>query len=237
MNPHPGAFSVALTTNGIDVPADFPTGPYENIHAIVAAKRSSHANYGHYAGASNAVAYRFKAAIEYGDAFALSLKTHSTAPAPQGRYNQEKFLFGFFSSGFSVLESVFFELFVLGAFVAPAKFPLATPQDQQLVTPKRTLVAFTSAFPADPILKTLTAVFADPGYQAFRETRNILTHRAAPGRLMYVSIGSDDVPTADWKLNNLLLDDTIASKGRGQLAHLATVLLEGGANFAVTQIK
>lgn len=226
-----------LSTNGISVPTDFPSGPYENIHAIVLAKLNGHGSYEHYAGASNAVAYRFKAAIEYADAFALSLKTHGTAPVPEERFNQEKLLFGFFSSGFSVLESVFFELFVLGVFVAPGKFPLATPQDQQNVTPKRTQTAFASAFPGDPILTTFAAVFGDAGYQGFRETRNILTHRAAPGRRMYVSVGSDDVPTADWKLNNLPLDDTIASKGRGDLANLVTVLLEAGASFAAAHIK
>ena len=226
-----------LDTIGIDIGAGFPVEAYHRIHAVVVAKHTGHANYDHYAGASNAVAYRFKAATEYAEEFAESLKRYGSSPAPQDRYQQEKLLFGFFSSGFSALESVFFELFVLGAYVAPEAFPLDTPKDRQQVTPKRTVDRFREVFPNDPIIEAFDGVFEDAGFQGFREVRNILTHRAAPGRRMYVSLGLDDAPSTEWKLNSMPLDASIATKGLGDLASLLARLLEAGATFSDTRVK
>ena len=225
-----------LQTNGLVVPNDFPAVAYGEIHKLVVGSWSTHALYEHYAGAWNAVAYRFRALVDYGDTFIDSLKTYGTAPEPEERYQQEKSLFGFFSSGFSTFESLFYGLFTIGAFVAPAAFPLLTPKDQQQVSPTRTKDAFTKAFATDPIVTAITGTLAAPDFQKWREIRNVLTHRTAPGRRMYVSIGSDDVPPDEWKLNNVPLDASIISSNRYALARLLKELLTAAETFVIARL-
>jgi hypothetical protein len=65
---------------------------------------------------------------------------------------------------------------------------------------------------------------------------NVLTHRTAPGRRIYVSIGVEDAVPTEWKLNNSLLDETISTDGRKQLARVLGVLLTGSAAFASTHL-
>ncbi|MGW8201208.1 helicase-related protein [Sphingomonas bisphenolicum] len=63
----------------------------------------------------------------------------------------------------------------------------------------------------------LTRDLAEQGWSAMR---NVLTHRAAPGRRVYVGIGTDDAPPVEWKLNDLPLDATLVPKHQGELAQL-----------------
>ena len=226
-----------LRTNGLLVPADFPIVPYEAIHGVIEATRASHPLYEHYSGAWNALAYRFRASVDSGDRFAALLKAHGATPPPEERYLQERALFDFFSTGFSVFECTFYGLYAIGAFLEPAMFPLSSEREQQQVSPTRTRDAFSRAFPLDTILAAFAALFADPEYQRWREIRNVLTHRTAPGRRIYVSIGSDDAPPTEWKVNNSPLDGSIASKGRQELSRLLTHVVTAGAEFVAVKLK
>ncbi|MDO8566097.1 MAG: hypothetical protein Q7S04_02870 [Candidatus Moranbacteria bacterium] len=227
---------LALTTNGLIVPVGFPVASYESIHSIVSTAQASHLLYEHYAGAWNALAYRFRASMDHGDAFVLLFNSNGPTPPPEERYMQEKALFDFFSAGFSVFESTFYGLYVIGAFLSPTLFSLSSQKEQQQITPNRTRDTFTRAFPSDPILNTFSALFMDPEYQKWREIRNVLTHRTAPGRRIYVSIGSDDAPPTEWKLNNSVLDASIVTNGKSELSRLLTCLLEGSAKFVATRL-
>jgi hypothetical protein len=229
--------SSPLTTNGLLMPSDFPVEAYESVHGVVVAARGSDAQYHHYAGAWNAVAYRFLGATDSGAAFIESVRAHGTTPNPPERYLQERTLFEFFSSGFSVFEAAFFALYTFGAFLAPGVFKLATARDQQRVTPSRTKEAYETAFQSDSILPVLDALFVDPGYQWWRELRNILTHRAAPGRRIYVSLGNDDALPVEWKLNNQPFNESLVTNGREELARLSTTLLDGTLEFIQRRLK
>lgn len=226
-----------LPTNGLTVPGDFPTIPYGLIYEAVVSKYAAHPLYEHYAGAWNALGYRFRACIDSGDAFASLIKTHGATPLPEDRYLQEKALFDFFSSGFSVFESAFYGLYTIGAFLAAGAFPLASEREQQQVSPTRTKDAFAREFPTDPIVAAFSTLFADPEYQKWREVRNVLTHRTAPGRRIYVSIGNDNVLPTEWKLNDSPLDISIATNGRRELGRLLTHLLDAGAQFVEAKFK
>lgn len=226
-----------LTTNGLLMPPDFPVKAYESVHAAVVVTRGSDPQYDHYGGAWNAVAYRFLGAADSGDAFIASVKAHGTTPQPPERYLQERALFEFFSAGFSVFEASFYGLYAFGAFLAPLEFKLATPRDQQRVTPSRVKEAYERAFQGDPIISVFDALFSDPGYQWWRELRNILTHRAAPGRRIYVSLGQDDAPPVEWKLNNLPFNESLVTKGREELARLLETLLEATLEFLKRRLK
>lgn len=228
---------MGLKTNGLAVPRDFPTAPYEAVHEVVVQKCAQHDFYEHFSGSWNAVAYRFRASVDDGDAFVASLVAHGSAPKPEERYQQERALFGLFSNAFSAFESVFYGLFTLGAFITPAAFPLSSPKEQQQVSPTRTNEAFNKAFAGDPILTAFAALFKDPAFQQCREIRNILTHRTAPGRRLYVSVGADDAPPAEWKLNNIPIGASIATGNRADLARLLGDLLTATSAFVAARLR
>jgi hypothetical protein len=66
--------------------------------------------------------------------------------------------------------------------------------------------------------------------------RNVLTHRAAPGRRVYVGIGTDDAPPVEWKLNDLPLNDALVPKHQGELAHLISDVVLAAERFLTTRI-
>jgi hypothetical protein len=222
---------VPLTTNGLLPAEDFPVRPYESVHERVVSTWGKHKLYEHYAGAWNAVAYRFHAAVDAGDDFQASIVAAGATPSAEERYRQDKALAEFFGGAFSTFESVFYALHTIGAFIDPSGFSLATPKAQQQVSPRQTSDAFRRAFPGDSILGSFDALFADAQHQELREIRNILTHRTAPGRRMYVGIGDDDAPSAEWKLNNIPMDDALVPTRRRELARMLTSLVEATDAF------
>jgi hypothetical protein len=170
---------------------------------------------------------------EAGDAFAHALEEHGAHPPPKERYQQESCLSAFFSSGFATFESAFYGLYALGVMVNGSPLSLATAKDKQSVSPSRVHTAFSKAFAGDGSLAAIDAVLNDIEFKTFRETRNILTHRTAPGRTMYVGIGGDeDLPT-EWKLNSMPLDKTISTQGRSHVARLVTAIVDISADFGI----
>ena len=207
-----------LSTNGLIPASEFPAALYEGVHEKVLSKWTGHAQYEHYAGAWNALAYRFHGAFDAADSFNDSLIKHGPSPEPPDRYWQEQTLFGLFSNGFSTFESYFYAMFGIGAFITAGNFPLSTAKDQQKVSPSQTVAAYKAVFPGDPIVAEFDKLFADPIYQEWREIRNVLTHRTAPGRLMFASIGADDSPPVEWKLKGIIFDPTFAPTRKAELA-------------------
>lgn len=214
-----------LRSNGLLVPEHFPVAPHESVYRIVESKKATDPLYEHFSGAWNALAYRFRASVDRGNEFVAAITSHGTTPPPEERYIQERILFEFFSSGFSAFEATFYGLYTIGAFICPAGFPLLTPKDQQSVSPSTTLTAFVRMFSGEKTVAALSTFVADLGYQQFREVRNILTHRTAPGRRMYVGLGSWDAPATEWKLNNVPIDGSITTNGMQELSRLLTQLL------------
>jgi hypothetical protein len=212
--------SIPLKTNGLLMPVDFPTAQYNDVYERTLSQvTASPAIHEQFAGAWNAVAYRFQAMAD--DEIAFTSLVVQTAPEPPIRYQQERSLFGFFSNGFSVFEATFYGVFALGALLSPADFPIATPRDQQRIAPHSTLAALAKAFPAQ--------------FLEWREIRNVLTHRAAPGRTFFVSIGDpSETPLPDeWKLKGIPLDDKMAPMRRAQLSGQLDELLDGIRDFTL----
>lgn len=220
-----------LSTNGLSVPSGFPFDEYESIHKFVSGKLAGHTSYEHFAGSWNAIAYRYCACIEHGDNFINSLSSHGPSPKPKDRYDQERMLFDFFSSAFATFEALFYGMYALGTIIDPSSFSLATEKEQQKVSPSSTQRAFISAFPGDDILLSLQTLFDHAQYQTMREIRNVLTHRTAPGRRFYVSLGSDDQPTAEWKLNNKPIDEQIITDTTVALGALLKMMMEAVNEF------
>ena len=223
-----------LITNGITVP-NFPYDPYEAIHSLVQ-KWGQDPTYEHYAGAWNALAYRFKAAYEHGDHFVEALNKHGSAPPPEERYRQEKALYDFYSSAFSAFEAVFYGLYSIGVWIDPSSFSLASSKDQQRVNPRYVRDAYAGTFPGDHLIHVLDNILNDQSFQSLRDIRNILTHRAAPGRLHFAGIGVEDETPSVWKLNGLPLDGSLITNYKQSLSQLLHDLLDAFETFVKARV-
>jgi len=224
----------ALTTNGLVMPDEFPVSAYQAVHAIV--RKHNQANptmYEQWSGAWNAMSYRYLAVTEYSASFTQSVVDRTGTASAEGRHRQERDLFGFFGSAVSALEATFYGLYAIGGFLAPARFSLATAEDQRNVSPSTTRAAFARAFGGDPMVGAMDSVTSDSAYRELREIRNILTHRSAPGRMFFLQVGiSDAVPVPDeWKMLGIRMEKDMTGTRQRDLARLLAVLLEGGRTF------
>jgi hypothetical protein len=90
-----------LSVNGVVMPDDFPVDALEAIHSRFVSKvRAQGEIYGEYAGALNAVSYRFLAATEYSDDFTASITQFRGAPSPPERHRQERALSAFLRAAY-----------------------------------------------------------------------------------------------------------------------------------------
>jgi len=229
--------SKTLAINSLLAPADFPLAAYNEIHRKVHPfAQSQNGVYVNYASAANALAYRFIAVTEYETSLSASLGQFGASAEAGERYHQERDLFGFFSSGFSALEAAFYCIFSLCAFVAPAAFPIQSPRDQQRVSPGTTAAAVAATFAAEPIHQTIQDTLGDASYIEWREVRNILTHRAAPGRKFYASLGGDEPLPDSWKIRDITLDASMAASRRAELSRLLFNLANSMQQFSETHL-
>jgi hypothetical protein len=226
-----------LKVNGLLMPPDFPTTLFEHVYSRARLRSTSHVSaFEHFNAAWNAISFRYLALCDDGDAFTASVSAPDGGASLEERYQQERHLFGFFSNGFSAFESFFYGMFAIGALLHPVDFPLATPKEQQAVSPASTDRAYARAFVGDPILATFAAVFTDAAYREWKEVRNILTHRTAPGRTIFVSVESDEDLLARWKINDIALGRETTSVRRGHAARMLSALLNAAAVFTESRI-
>ncbi len=224
-----------LSTNGLVMPPEFPVAEYESVFERVKPHaQTANDIYKQFVGAWNALPYRFLAVTEYEAAVTTSLTEAGGSPSPPERYRQERDLFGFFSNGFSVFEATFYGLFSLGALLSAADFQIGTAKDQQRISPSSTASAIGKAFAGDPIHGAVDSILSDPAYLEWREVRNVLTHRAAPGRIFFVGIGGDETLPDEWKIRGIPLDADMAHKRRSELSRLLNALLQAMDQFTQT---
>jgi hypothetical protein len=229
--------ATALSTNGLIMPSDFPVLPYEAVGRAASELGSTRQlALEQFRGAWNAVSYRFYAMCEYERVITEALGLQTNGPPPLDRYRQERDIFGFFCNGFSVFESAFYAVFSIGAFLVPAGFPLSTPKEQQRISPTFTIAAMAANFPGDPILNDINALMLDPAYIEWREIRNILTHRAAPGRTFFVGFDDDEPLPDQWKIKGIILDGKMAVTRRAALSRLLTDLLQTVERFTSSRL-
>lgn len=191
--------------------------------------------YEQFVGAWNAISFRYLTLCDEGDAYTAAIQAPNAAAGLEERYRQERHLFGFFSAGFSAFEAYFYGLFAIGAILVPAAFPLASPKEQQSVSPNSTNRTYLTAFAGDQVIAAFHAAFQDAAYVELKEVRNILTHRAAPGRTIFISVGRDNPPTR-WKINDIALDQNTAASRRADVARLLGALLNAAATFVEARI-
>ena len=225
----------SLTMNGLAMPDDFPSAHVEEIYKRLLPLSETHIElYAQCAGAWNALSYRYLALVEYADAFSASLAKHGSAPSHDERYRQERQLFGFFSNGFSAFEALFYGMFAVGSFLDSTSFPLSSPKDERRVSASRTVDAYAHSFADDPIVSVLKSVVDDRAYTEWKEVRNVLTHRTAPGRILFVGIDETETPADQWKLFNITLDQAAMSTRREQASAILARVLAASERFVFT---
>jgi hypothetical protein len=241
--------SVAIAqTIGIEMPSDFPTVLYNAVAGRLGGRYQSQnpVVWGEYAGGWNAVAIRFRTTAGADERFTASIK-RTPAPPHDERQAQEEDLFAFFVNGYAAIESFCYAAFALGALLQPADFPMSSDGDLQAITPGKTqqkYAAHCAGSPLDAVLSGLVASKADPAYRNWGRIRNVLAHRAAPGRIQHAHIheGPGAVPTpdqpAEWKmLGGLTLDERTTADRRKWLAGALAQCVRAADAFTQTHFQ
>lgn len=219
-----------LSTIGLQMTDDFPIDSYKAVHERVCSNSNTESElWSEYAGAWNAIAYRFQALTDHGTAFSESIRRSGDGPPQPERYIQERELFAFFINGLATIESFCYGLFSIGSIVDSVAFPVATPKDLKLINVERTGVEFKKTFPGKGVTMALERLIDSNEYAKWKEIRNILAHRSAPGRIIYLSSGSP-AAAAQWKIG-IPLDETTTKSRREWLAKTLGVLLQDTDDF------
>jgi hypothetical protein len=180
-----------LKTIGVPVPQDFPKDPYESvIDQLQPHKGKNERAFEEFIAGWAAIAHRFLDCASHDEAFTYSVKHHGSTPEPPERHLQERALFGFFVTGLSALESASYALWMAGAMDKPAEFPIGTSAALQGITPGSTRDKYKSAYPGTSVTAKLEDLMASSQWQEWKELRNILTHRSAPGRHISLIVGT-----------------------------------------------
>ncbi len=230
---------------GTSLPSDFPLDAYEN---VAAAGRRWLAGTGQgnkpppvvyeFAGAWNALAYRFLACWEHCESF-----TNSIQKSPNDHrdlYEQEKDLFGFFLNGLSVFESYYYGIYCLAAMLRPNEFPIEREEDRKKVSLSSSgTKTFENAFSNNEISPALKGLLKSGKYDEWNKIRNVLVHRAAPPRNHY--LGAPKSGTSDvWKESRLAelgpLDQKTTKTRRRWLADRLRELLDAADSFSMRMI-
>ena len=149
--------SKPLSLNGLVPPVDFPATDFEAVQAKLT-PHSVHSAHTHFISAWSAISYRYKAVAEHDQQFTASIGTHGPGAGGPIRYEQERDLFEFFSSGVSVFDAFCFGAFAIGALTGSTDFPIITEKDQRNVNWKNLLEAYIKSFASHPIVSVLDGV-------------------------------------------------------------------------------
>lgn len=214
---------------GIGMPVNFPLTSYDEINNIICGKQQDKEFVGQFGPAWRAIAYRFRAADEQANYLRYSLARHGTAPIPEQRYLQEQALYGFFCNAISVFDSAAYGLYAIGSQLAPQQFPFSEKHRRD-VTLERTRKAFNDAFSADPIVDAFDVLMQSKEFKSLKGARNVLAHRAAPGRHFHADGGGQTEPTF-WKLDDSSLDGEFLSKRQIAVSELLSQFLLSAQRF------
>jgi hypothetical protein len=169
----------------LEVPDDFPGAAIESLHGYLSDRRTKATEaveWREWTQAVNGIVFRFRACDEDCQAALESIRRSNSPPQPE-RYNQERWLFGFFFQGYSAIECFYYGMFFVGAIANPEAFVSDIPRKQ--VTPRTVASRFGSAFPGTALATAMNAVVVSAEFEEWGIIRNILGHRGAPGRAFF----------------------------------------------------
>jgi hypothetical protein len=229
-----------LSTIGVSAPSDFPRTPYEAIYRRVLANRQRNEFAAvEFISAWCAIAHRFLDCLVHDQTYTDVARSHGESPPSGERHLQERALFSFFVSGMAVLESFCYGLYAMASLVNAAKFPMTTPAELKAIDPWVTRDKFRSRYGREPLSKSLDALLDSSEWQAWREVRNVLSHRSSPGRTFRRTLTSGFGPASSstagpttWDQFLIVIDiDTTATR-RAWLAEQLSNLVQGADQWS-----
>jgi hypothetical protein len=237
----------------VPLPDDFPAPTYAAIRDRVlraadavasrdsaAAPSGSAGSAGHaeardeFAGAWDAVAFRFVAAAESADALVGYLSDQPATPLPERSYLEDRALFALLANGVAALEALCYGLFAIGGLIDPAQFPLASPADRRNATMGATLRVFDQVFHDEPITRSLFWWLNSQEFGWWREVRNILSRRTLPPRPVEAAALT---PEAEWRIRGELIDAGMPKRKRAWLVEVVTSLLADTDSFTARHLS
>jgi hypothetical protein len=209
--------------------------------------------YKQYSWSWNAVAFRFYSCSCQEVRFAESVRRELDGKRePTTRYVQDDALFCFFVTGLSAIESFFYGLYAIAAIIKPDDFPMEDDEDKRNAKPKETIKKFNKAFRGDSILTAFNRIrVRDPRdsnkcmdtreYKEWSDSRNILAHRAIPGRVFIARAGNAGSlsPDPDPEIPELgmVINETALVCHRRWLASVMTELMAAAEKFLSERLK
>jgi hypothetical protein len=229
-----------LTMNNLEMPIDFPTADVEHVHTKLTPCFHTHRDhYGHFAGAWQALSYRYKAVAEYDELFAAAVIQYGPGPGPEERYMQERVLFGFFSNALSLFDAYCYAIFAIGAIIKPLEFRLSSAADERNVSIKSTLSAYQKSFPGCPLGQAVNALKTDAAYASLSNIRNILNHRGTPPRShsLTIQIGLGAEQKSSIPKFGLTLNHTSTSSYRKEVSRMLSAAVRAAGRFVDEQFR
>ena len=174
----------------LDMPADFPDAEFTQFMAVarhVLLMPTQHPSWVEFAGASNLVGWRFRASTEDWQFHKASLASIRN-PDHEELFRRERALFGMFTSGVSVLESVVYAIAALASH--PAVFGIAFGPGEQRICQPRRLHEWLKPHPQAAILCGILAHLLDSSeWSLWVDLRNRMSHRSDLPRIINASVG------------------------------------------------
>jgi hypothetical protein len=213
------------------LPPDFPEAPYSAIQKRVSVdlKESYPDSRREFAGGWNGLRYRYLACSDHDREFTLSIERASTALE---RYHQERDLYGFFVNGQSAIECLCYGLHAIASILRPADFPISTQDHLKAIKWHKVAKKFAMVFPGEELTDGLDRLLKSNDFTGWQELRNILAHRATPGR--GINVGGPRDGIIEW--SNIELDKTTTVTRRRWLSQTVDDLLHGADKFTFDHI-
>ncbi|HVA84716.1 MAG TPA: hypothetical protein VNF73_00215 [Candidatus Saccharimonadales bacterium] len=235
----------ALSTVGFEPPADFPQDHYDAIHHRLEhfANSPQGQTWRQFAGAWNAVAYRFQACAEYDESFRSDFARLGVNAGGLDRYRQQRDTYGCIVNACSVIEAFYYAAYAIGSLLRPTDFPITSDSEQRAIKPESATTHFERYFAGDRFAAALRALIDDPSWTALDDMRNVLIHRAAWAKAVVRSAGGpataavDRVRLSDYHLGDLDLAPELTSGPRAWVAATLSRTIKAADAFAASNFK
>jgi len=175
----------------IDLPDDFPESELTQYMAFARKallEPEKSAAWSEFAGASNLIAWRYRASYEDWQYYKASLANYSN-PDHEELYRRERAIFGMFSSGVSCIESAVYSLAALASHPSLLAIPFEMAE-QRRCNPATLRGWVESHASAAALTATLDCLLSANEWALWVNLRNRMTHRSNLPRIIQAWVGA-----------------------------------------------
>ncbi|WP_213361321.1 hypothetical protein [Brachymonas denitrificans] len=176
----------------INVPDDFPI---DELTCFMAAARrillqpQKGSEWQEFAGASNLIGWRFRAAGEEWENYKRSWNELGVAVPHEGIYVREKALFNMFSAGVSCMDSTAYALAALASHPSVLALPFGA-KEQRACSLNRLNDWLAQKAPATGLAAALRTICTSDEWKLWGDLRNRMSHRSNLPRIINASVGA-----------------------------------------------